>query len=370
MEIVDSKKIPFNERPSRAQKIVKENDVLISTVRPYLKAFALVEKNDGSLVCSTGFALIRTKNEVDSKWVFYNSQAHYFNTELIRHMQGSNYPAVTNKIVGNVLIPYTDSEKEREKIVSILSNIDSLIKKQKKIIEQTDLLKKGQMQKFFTKGIGHAEFKEINVKPRFIEYSIPKTWKISDLKSVSKKITDIDHEMPEKTATGKIFLAANNLNDDEIDFDNVEYISERDYLHHSKKFNVEKNDILISRIGSIGVARMVRTNKPFIASYSVALIKPKDEIDNEFLHYYLNSNLSQKVMIAYTIVSGNVNLVLGDLEKVPVLLPKDSEQKKISQILRNLDLFIQQQKQYKIRLEQIKKGVIQKLLSGQIMVKV
>ena len=214
-------------------------------------------------------------------------------------------------------------------------------------------------------------YKLVQGKPRYVKYEIPEEWNVSDLKSVSKKIADIDHKMPNKTNFGVKFIAANNLNDVEIDFKNAELISESDYLAQSKKFNAEKNDILISRIGSIGVARKIRTNERFIASYSVALIKPKESIDSEFLHYYLNSTLPQKVMKAYTIVSGNVNLVLGALEKVPVLLPPTiEEQKKIGLILRNLDLLIQQEKQYKEKLQKIKRGLMEQLLTGQTRVKV
>ena len=127
---------------------------------------------------------------------------------------------------------------------------------------------------------------QVPIYPRYLDIKIPVGWGISDLRSVSTKIADIDHKMPKKTNMGIKFIAAKNLNGNGINFKNTEFISKNDYLHHSKKFNAEKNDILISRIGSIGIARIIFTDELFIASYSVALIKPKKDVNSKFLQYY------------------------------------------------------------------------------------
>ena len=129
-KIKETEKIPLKKRPSRAQKILEKNDVIISTVRPYLKAFSIVEKNIENLVGSTGFIVIRCTNSIDSKWIFYFSQTHYFITYLTRLIQGSNYPAVSSRELANALIPYTNNLEEKEKIVTILSNINEQISQQ------------------------------------------------------------------------------------------------------------------------------------------------------------------------------------------------------------------------------------------------
>lgn len=348
---------------------LKKHDILI-TKDGTIGKIAYVDNVPLPSTLNTGVFVVRPINKrYFPLFLYYILQSDYFIKFITRIRAGSTINHLYQKDFVYFHFPIPKIE-EQEKIASVLSNIDELILKQQQVIEKTQKLMKGQMQKLFSQGIDHKKFKDIEVKPRFIKYSIPEKWEISDLKTVSNKIADMDHKMPNKTNYGVKFIAANNLENEEIDFDNAELISEEDYLKQSKKFNAEKNDILISRIGSIGVARKIRTDEKFIASYSVALIKPKISIDSEFLHYYLNSTLPQKVMKAYTIVSGNVNLVLGALEKVPVLLPEIDEQEKIGKILRNLDLLIQQEKNYKVKLEKIKKGLVMQLLTGEIRCKV
>ena len=69
---------------------------------------------------------------------------------MIRLMQGSNYPAVTSDIVGNVMIPYPPDKKEREKIASILTNVDEQINQHKNEKALLERLKKGLMQQLLT----------------------------------------------------------------------------------------------------------------------------------------------------------------------------------------------------------------------------
>ena len=65
-------------------------------------------------------------------------------------MQGSNYPAVTSPTVANALIPYPNNPKEKERIVSILSNLDSLIQQEKQYKEKLEKIKRGLMQQLLT----------------------------------------------------------------------------------------------------------------------------------------------------------------------------------------------------------------------------
>ena len=149
-KITKTEKISLKDRPSRAQKIVRKDDVIISTVRPYLRSFTTIDNETKNLVCSTGFAVIRAKDSVLSQLIFSNTQSHHFNTQMIRLMQGSNYPAVTSDVVGNVMIPYPPDKKEREKIASILSNVDEQINQHKNEKALLERIKKGLMQQLLT----------------------------------------------------------------------------------------------------------------------------------------------------------------------------------------------------------------------------
>jgi len=354
--------------------LLKEGDLVIADASEDVEgsgtSVTLKNVKNKKIVAGLHTIVLRNKDEdVSSDYLKYLTSINSVKIQIISFVTGSKVFGLSKNNCKPIRVPFPKL-KEQQKIASILSNIEELITVTQKAIDDVQLLKAALIQWLPITGIGHTKFKEPQFKPRFVKYKIPQAWDVSDLKSISTKIADIDHKMPKKTTEGIKFIAANNLNGNEIDFENTEFISKDDYLYHSKKFNAEKNDILISRIGSIGVARIICTDEPFIASYSVALIKPKKDVDSKFLEYYLNSILPQTVMKAYTIVSGNVNLVLGELGKVPVLLPPFQEQQKIASILSNVDNIIKSHDLYQEKLQNLRKSLIQKLLTGEVRVKI
>ena len=149
-QIVDYDIFVLADRPSRAQRIIEKNDVIVSTVRPYLKAFSKVKKDKSNMVCSTGFTVIGTKNKEDGELIFQFVQSKLFEMHMIREMEGLAYPAVTSKVVANSLIPYPIEKHERQKIASILSGVDAYIQKNQQYKERLEKLKKGLMQKLLT----------------------------------------------------------------------------------------------------------------------------------------------------------------------------------------------------------------------------
>ncbi len=175
----------IEKRPSRAQRIVRNNDILVSTVRPYLKGFAKIRDFRPNLVCSTGFAVLRPKNAADVDFIFNYIKSHPFEVNMVRHMEGMAYPAVTPKIVGNSPVPYPTNAYERTRIGCIFSDLNELIQDTDQVIKQNQRLKKGLMQKLLTKGIGHTKFKESMFGFNFLRIEIPESWQLLDLSEVS-----------------------------------------------------------------------------------------------------------------------------------------------------------------------------------------
>ena len=78
----------FGEAPSRARRIVKNGDVIVSTVRTYLRAIAPVKNPEPNLVVSTGFAVIRSKDRLDPYFSPYVLSAHTSSSRLLRGLLG------------------------------------------------------------------------------------------------------------------------------------------------------------------------------------------------------------------------------------------------------------------------------------------
>lgn len=118
----------FEKAPSRARRIVKEGDIIISTVRTYLKAIAVIPKSDMPIIASTGFMTLRTKEIVDQEYLKYVVQSETFISEISSKSFGVNYPAINTTELINIKIVIPPKE-ERLKIISYLDKNTKLINK-------------------------------------------------------------------------------------------------------------------------------------------------------------------------------------------------------------------------------------------------
>lgn len=110
--------ISMSEAPSRARKIAKKGDTIISTVRTYLKAIAYV--NDDYIV-STGFCVVRPK-KVNSKYLNYAIMSDSFTGPVSKYAWGVSYPAISSSQLVNIPIPFPESIEEQLSIVDYLDH--------------------------------------------------------------------------------------------------------------------------------------------------------------------------------------------------------------------------------------------------------
>ena len=257
---------------------------------------------------------------------------------------------------------------EQKKIALILSNVDSLIKQIQKEIEQTHRIKIGLMQKLLIKGIGHTKFKQ--VKWLFgKEIEIPKEWELYKLKNLAQKIGDGIHFTPNYVDDSDFhFINGNNLINGSIIFsDNTKNVDENEYQKY--KLELNENTVLLSINGTIGNVSFYN-NEKIVLGKSVCYIICNPKLNKKFLFYLLKSNYLNKYLRRELTGTTISNLSLASVRNSPILLPKIEEQKKIASILSNIDLIFDKQQKYKSNLENLKKGLMQKLLTGQIRVKV
>ena len=138
-----------SEAPSRAQRVLQDNDILFQCVRPYqLNNYVHKQYDSNQWVASTGYAQIRTSNDTNFLYQLLNSPM--FNKEVMLRCTGSSYPAISSSDLGKISIVIC-SKKEQEKIGLLLSLIDERISTQIKIIEDLRLLKIQTRHKIFSK---------------------------------------------------------------------------------------------------------------------------------------------------------------------------------------------------------------------------
>ena len=84
----------FSAAPSRARRIVRRGDVLLSTVRTYLKAIALADEHHDGCIASTGFCVLRPKEDVNGRWFGYAISEKTIIDEVVARSVGVSYPAI------------------------------------------------------------------------------------------------------------------------------------------------------------------------------------------------------------------------------------------------------------------------------------
>ena len=108
-----------NEAPSRARKLVRANDVLFATIRPTLRRIAVVPERFDKQVCSTGYFVLRPKQGIDHRFIFYWLLTEDFLGQMERLQKGASYPAVTEGDVRSQEISFPPLP-EQHRIVAFL----------------------------------------------------------------------------------------------------------------------------------------------------------------------------------------------------------------------------------------------------------
>lgn len=130
--------ISFGKAPSRARRIVRDGDVIISTVRTYLEAISPIDSPPKNLIVSTGFAVIRPNKLLNKGYAAYCLRAKGFIKEVVAQSVGVSYPAINASDLVNIKVPEPTYD-EQEKIANFLDHetakIDTLIERQQQLIK-------------------------------------------------------------------------------------------------------------------------------------------------------------------------------------------------------------------------------------------
>ncbi len=128
----------FESAPSRARKPVRLGDVIVSTVRTYLKAVAKIDETHNSAIVSTGFAVLRPNADVDAGYLYRLCQANAFVADVEARSTGVSYPAINPSALAAIKVPFPDLAAQKA-IAAFLdretTRIDKLIAKRKRQVE-------------------------------------------------------------------------------------------------------------------------------------------------------------------------------------------------------------------------------------------
>lgn len=292
--------------PDRAQWIVENNDVIISMVRPIRNAVSLIRADDKNLVCSSGFAVLKTK-EIDPEYLFIYLKSNPIVKLLDRLTTATMYPAITIDDILNTKIYLGDGEF-RQSIKNNVVKAQNEFKNSKSLYQQAENL---LLDELGLKGFDSKEklssvvnFSDIESVCRIdAEYFQPKyeivlekikknkAKKLGDLVSLKKGIEIGAEEYQEK---GKIFIRVSSMTKFGIVESDQKYLSDKLYEELKKDFEPKKGEVLLTKDATPGIAYVLSNDIQGIISGGTLRLKLKDnEIEDEYLALCLNSFIGQ-----------------------------------------------------------------------------
>lgn len=324
----------FASAPSRARRRVSPGDTIISTVRTYLKAIAHFEQPPENLIASTGFSVLTPSSEFDSRFLWRAVQEHDFIEQVVANSEGVGYPAIAPSCLANLPISFPHLPEQR-RIAAYLdqqtAKIDRLMELRRRQIALLKEQRAALIQQAVTRGLNPNVPMKDSGLPWLGE--IPENWEIKPLgtfASVKARLGWKGLKAEEYVDEGYIFLATPNLKGEEIDYDNVNYITKERYFE-SPEIMLREGDVLMVKDGAtLGIVSLVKyLPAPATVNGSSAVIRCYKNCDSEFLCYWLRSNSVQKLIDMMKSGMGVPHLFQSDIRRFPTAIPPLNEQNEI-----------------------------------------
>jgi type I restriction enzyme S subunit len=328
--VTKTESMVFGKAPSRARRIVRDGDVIISTVRTYLEAIAPIDNQPENLVVSTGFVVIRPSRILYKGYAAYCLRASGFIKEVVAQSVGVSYPAINASDLVNIKVPEPTLD-EQQQIANFLDHetakIDTLIEKQQQLIK---LLKEKRQAV-----ISHAVTKGLNpnapMRDSGVEWlgEVPEYWEICRIKQVA--VLESGHTPDKKIESYWINcdIPWVSLNDS-TQLKKVDYITETAFYLNEKGIEnssarlLPEGCVVFTRDASIGLAA-ITTRIMAVSQHIIAWVCDPEKVVPEYLllvFYAMKEELDR-----YTSGATLKTIGLPDVNKLTGAFPPLPEQK-------------------------------------------
>lgn len=393
--------------PSRARKVIKAGDVLVSLTRPNLNAVALVPELFDNQIASTGFEVIKPFI-VENRYVFALTRSKHFIDAISGAVQGALYPAAKSSDVQGFefpLPPLAEQKVIADKLDFMLTKVEitkarlehipEILKRFRQSVLTNAVTGKLTEQWRSKYGKGHGrdviqndtieKLNLLNLIPSLAKkksslecaidseyiFDLPDSWDFSTWGKVSEWITyGFTRPMP-KSDSGVKLLTAKDIQYFQVNIDEAGLTTPIAFGSLSDKDRPTKGDLLITKDGSIGRAALVRTDESFCINQSVAVCWLRSTTMNkDFLEYLANSEFTQKFVKDKAQGMAIQHLSIIDYAKCPLPVPPLDEQveivRRIEQLFALADNIEQKANAALARVNNLTQSILAKAFRGEL----
>ena len=192
--------------------------------------------------------------------------------------------------------------------------------------EKERLIKEGKIKK--------SKASKTSDTPHYenVPFELPQNWCWAILPELCLiPITDGTHQTPTYTSkeNGIPFISSKDVTSQKINWDNIKYITKELHEELYKRVAPQKNDILLAKNGTTGVAAIVEDSRVFDIYVTLAVIRPSQNISPQYLYRIINSGFCKEQFDSHLTGIGLPNLHLTDIKKTIIPLPPYAEQIRI-----------------------------------------
>lgn len=281
------------EAPSRARRKVRHLDVLLSTVRPNLRAFSLLRNPPSSAVASTGFSVLRAKAEkVLPGYLIWLLRSDPCVATMIGMSGKGAYPSINSSDVEMLQIPLPPLEVQQQ-IVAEIEDYQKIIDGARQVLD------------------GYK-----------VQWPVHPDWALVRLSEITECVSDGDHQAPPKSVSGVPFVTISNIDDqNRLDFSKTFFVPKDYFDQLGATRRPQRNDTLYSVTGSFGIPVLVDSDKDFCFQRHIALLRPNARVDAKYLYFSMASPAAFKQAEQTATGAAQKTVSLGSLRNFLIPLP-------------------------------------------------
>lgn len=353
--------ITFQEAPSRARRIVKKDDVLVSTVRTYLRAIANIDWDAKDIIASTGFAVYTPNNKIIPRFLAYSIKSSKAINQICSNSKGVSYPAIQAQVLSSIEIPYWDL-KRQEAIAAYLDKECEKIGRKIELLERKadaySRLRRSLINRAVTRGLDPN--KTFKTSQSSICTEIPSHWQEKRIKDIftEKSIKGYPNE-PMLCATQSKGVIPQSLYENRV-------VTAVSGLENMKLVDV--GNFVISLRSFQGGIEYAYYRGIISAAYTILELDTNNSHDY-FRHFFKSLSLIKLMKKCVTGIRDgqNINYTTLKYEHIPV--PPIEEQKEIAAYLdekcAKIDAILEKINTEVERLKELKRSLINEVVTGQ-----
>ncbi|EHN2736866.1 restriction endonuclease subunit S [Listeria monocytogenes] len=327
--------------------LLEEGDILLARTGASTGKSYCYNKIDGKVFFAGFLIRAKIKHEYNVSFIFQSTLTERYNNFIQVTSQRSGQPGINAQEYARFAL-YIPKLKEQQKIGDFFKQLDNTITLHQRKLEKIKALKTAYLSEMIP-----AEG-ETKPKRRFAGFT--DDWEQRKFSQVAD-IFDGTHQTPKYTDFGVKFVSVENI----ATMETKKYISQEAYDKEYSNKKVEQGDVLMTRIGDVGTAKVIETDEPLAYYVTLALLKPKG-IDPDFLAQQIASPEVQRSIWKRTLhIAFPKKINLGEINQVSIFIPDLEEQVEIGIFFKKLDKTITIHQRKLQKLQNIKKAYLNEM---------